>query len=284
MKKITYRILAISTSVILSACGGGGTSTSTSPAPIKMSGAVSGLKSGSVVIDINGANPITFSANGSYSDQIVNTNTNSYVLRVVSQPVNQTCTISSGYLTGVVDSLENVQIICATETLPVNVLVSGKVGFSGSTLVLSNNTSDQISITENGQYTFDLQIPYNSSYSVTVTDQPTGQTCTVVNGAGPEIVAAASNISVICAINTYKVSGVVSGLTGGQVTLIDNGTDSLTVGANGSFTFAVPVTYEGTFAVSIGQQPVGQTCVVTNNNPGPYVFNDISNIGVLCSP
>ena len=64
-----------------------------------------------------------------------------------------------------------------------------------------------------------------------------------------------------------EISGTVSGLGSGlSVTLLNNGSDALTVRRNGSFTFADTVAANGAYAVTVGTQPVGQTCSVAGGN------------------
>ena len=80
----------------------------------------------------------------------------------------------------------------------------------------------------------------------------------------------------------YTIGGTVSGLSGRQVTLLNNGSDALTVTANGSFTFATPVAYNGSYAVTVGTQPTGQTCTVSHGS-GAGVIANVSNVSITCS-
>ncbi len=62
-----------------------------------------------------------------------------------------------------------------------------------------------------------------------------------------------------------EIGGTVSGLGSGlSVTLLNNGSDALTVSRNGSFTFADTVAANGSYAVTVRTQPVGQTCSVAD--------------------
>ena len=62
--------------------------------------------------------------------------------------------------------------------------VGGTVSGLSGTLVLRNNGGDDLTVTANGAFTFATRLPYGASYAVTVTTNPTGQNCTVENGAG----------------------------------------------------------------------------------------------------
>jgi hypothetical protein len=128
-------------------------------------------------------------------------------------------------------------------------------------------------------------VAFNGSYAVTVGTQPIGQTCIVANGSGSGVTANITNVTVTCSTNTFTIGGTISGLTAGQqVTLLNNGTDPLTrtsSGGNGAFNFATPVAYNGSYAVTVGTQPTGQTCIVTNDS-GAGVTANITDVTVTC--
>jgi hypothetical protein len=80
------------------------------------------------------------------------------------------------------------------------------------------------------------------------------------------------------------IGGTVSGLSGGTtVHLLDNGTDALTVSANGSFTFATEVTAGDAYSVTVATQPVGETCTVSNGS-GTVSQNsgDVTSVSIAC--
>ncbi|OIQ99418.1 hypothetical protein GALL_185150 [mine drainage metagenome] len=80
---------------------------------------------------------------------------------------------------------------------------------------------------------------------------------------------------------TYTVGGNVSGMANGaQVTLDNNGANPLTV-SNGAFTFTTPVAYNGSYAVTVGAQPTGQTCNVVNG-AGTVGTANVTNVQVNC--
>ena len=81
----------------------------------------------------------------------------------------------------------------------------------------------------------------------------------------------------------YTIGGTLSGLAAGQhVVLTDNGADSLTLSADGAFTFAAGVAAGGTYSVSVATQPAGQTCAVANAM-GSNVSADVTAILVSCA-
>ena len=75
--------------------------------------------------------------------------------------------------------------------------VGGTVsGLTGS-VTLQNNGGDDIIKTTNDGFTFTAQAE-GSDYAVTVSSQPTGQTCTVTNGSGTNITANITSVAVDC--------------------------------------------------------------------------------------
>jgi len=87
-----------------------------------------------------------------------------------------------------------------------------------------------------------------------------------------------------CGGGGATIGGTVSGLANGAtVTLQDNGTDTVTVAANGAFTFAADVAGGGTYAVVILTQPAGQSCAVANGAGAVDATADpVSNVAVSC--
>ncbi|MFC5345228.1 IPTL-CTERM sorting domain-containing protein [Brevundimonas staleyi] len=55
---------------------------------------------------------------------------------------------------------------------------------SGQSVVLRNNGGAPLTVSANGAFTFPMWVTLNDAYAVTVSGQPTGQTCTVTNGSG----------------------------------------------------------------------------------------------------
>ncbi|MBT9526564.1 MAG: DUF4369 domain-containing protein [Rhizobacter sp.] len=89
---------------------------------------------------------------------------------------------------------------------------------------------------------------------------------------------------VACWVGEATVGGTVSGLpTGASVVLQNNGTDNLTVSANGSFTFSKTVEGEKTYAVSVLTQPAGATCTVANGSGTIDADGtNVTNVAVTC--
>ncbi len=81
---------------------------------------------------------------------------------------------------------------------------------------------------------------------------------------------------------TYSISGTVTGLQAGHsVTILYNGGSGKTVTANSAVTLATSLTTGTGYSVTIGTQPVGQTCKVVYGT-GTVGTANITNVQVNC--
>ncbi|MEM6731497.1 MAG: hypothetical protein AAF658_08060, partial [Myxococcota bacterium] len=153
-------------------------------------------------------------------------------------------------------------------------------GLSGS--VTLNNGTETVTVNANGGFTFPTAQPNGTVYTVTVSTQPAGQTCSVSNGAGTLSDANVTNVSVTCAASAFTVGVTVSGFTG-NFTLQNNGDDDLAVDGNGDFTFATPVADGAGYVVTVSTQPSVGTCSVTSGSSGTIMGANVTGIAVVCA-
>ena len=202
-----------------------------------------------------------------------------YAVTVSQQPDGQICTVNHASGTYVMADVKSVTISCSDKTYTVGGNVSG---LTEPGLTLQNNSGDDLVITNAGSFEFDTPITHGSSYTVTVSQQPFGQSCTVNNGTGTNVTADVTSVSISCNDITYTVGGNVSGLTEPGLVLQNHGGDFLSIEPwHSSFQFATPITYGSSYAVSILQQPDGQSCTV-NNGTGTNVTADVTDVSVNC--
>lgn len=136
-------------------------------------------------------------------------------LQVTQQPTNgQICTFnpSKGNLDEYFHATAD--LYCSPQkSYTVTATVSGLA--SGEQVVLNNNGTDPLTLTSNGSATtsgtFSKQIALNGGYDVTVTQSPTGKTCTA-NAATGTGVTANVNVNVTCAPQSFTVGGNITGL------------------------------------------------------------------------
>ena len=157
---------------------------------------------------------------------------------------------------------------------------------AGKSVVLLNNGGDALTRNANGGFSFATALASGASYAVTVGTQPAGQTCTVSNGSGTVASANVTNVAVSCVDlppATYTIGGNLSGLGAGKsVVLLNNGGDALTRNANGGFSFATALASGATYSVTVGTQPAGQTCTVSNGS-GTVASANVTNVAVSCA-
>lgn len=93
--------------------------------------------------------------------------------------------------------------------LPALRTVGGSVsGLLGDNLIIQNNNDDDLSLENNGSFTFAVPRLDGSSYHVTVLSQPQdpSQSCSVVNGSGTVSGMHVTDIEVNCITDTYTVT------------------------------------------------------------------------------
>src|SRR5215472_629139 len=200
-------------------------------------GPAAGL-SGSAVLQDNGGDNLTVTANGTFTFATKLAAGAAYNVTVATSPAGQTCTVANG--TGTIGSanVTGVTVTCTNTSAPTYSVGGTASGLSGSA-VLQDNGGDNLTVTANGTFTFATKLAAGAAYNVTVATSPAGQTCTVANGTGTIGSANVTGVTVTCtntSAPTYSVGGTASGLSGSAV-LQDNGGDNLTVTANGTFTF-----------------------------------------------
>ena len=160
-------------------------------------------------------------------------------------------------------------------------------GLTGTGLVLQDNGGDNLTVTAAGPFTFKTSVAKGGPYAVTVMTQPTGpaQVCTVTGGTGTAA-ANVATVAVACATNsvTATIGGTISGLaTGDSVILQDNGGDSLTVTANGPFTFKTAVTGPtDAYAVTVLTQPSSPNQICTVASGSGTAAANVTNVAVTC--
>jgi len=257
----------------------------TGASQFSVGGTVTGLFGTGLVLQDNGGDDLAITAPGAFTFSLKVSTGSPYAVTVKSQPTgpSQTCVVTNGSGTMGGADVINVQVSCTTNTFTVGGNVSG---LSGSGLVLQNNGGNDLTITTNGAFTFANPIASGGPYNVTIKTQPSSpsQTCNVSGGSGTVGSANITSVVVNCASNTYTVGGTITGLNG-TVVLQNNGTNNLTLTANGSFAFSTPIAGGSPYAVTVLTQPSyppqAQTCTVTNGS-GTMPSANVTNVAVNC--
>jgi subtilisin-like proprotein convertase family protein len=258
------------------------------PTTFTVGGNVGGLTGSGLVLSLNaGAQTLPVALSGPFTFPTGLANGAAYAVTVGTQPAGQTCSVANGSGTIAGANVTNVAVTCtATPTFTVGGNVSG---LAGTGLVLSLNAGAQtLPVGANGTFTFPTGLANGAAYAVTVGTQPStpSQTCAVTNGSGTIAGANVTNVAVACTTNppqTYSVGGNVSGLTAsGLVLSLNAGAQTLPVAVSGAFTFPTPLADASAYAVTVGTQPAGQTCAVTNGS-GTIAGANVTNVAVACT-
>ena len=258
-------------------------------------GTVTGLGTGlSVTLLNNGGNGITVNATGplSFTFSPAQISSSAYNVTVGTQPSGQTCTVANGSGNVGTANIANVSVTCSN-TSGTTYVVSGNITGQTGTVTLTNNGGDTQTVATSGTtFSFTAQNA-GSNWNVAVSP-PGGQVCYLTNASGVNISNNVTNVTVSCVTTTgtQTVGGTLTGLTNGaQLRLLNNNGDSLTLSANGNFTFGLGLAAEATYEVTIGTQPLGQTCFVFNPSgtmidiayvPTPASAINVTNIAVNC--
>ena len=245
-------------------------------------GTVSGLTGTGLELQNNGSDTLAVTSDGAFTFATELEQGNAYSVTVSSQPTGQNCTVSNGSGTIATANVTDVAVTCADIVGPTYSVGGTVTGLTGTGLALQNNGTDTLAVAADGSFTFATQIAEGGTYAVTVSSQPTGQTCTVANGSGTIATADVTDVAVTCSSSlTHSVGGTVFGLTGTGLVLANNYTDTLAVTADGPFTFATELAEGETYSVKIANRPSGQGCTITNGS-GTIGTVDVTDVSVIC--
>ncbi len=159
----------------------------------KVGGSISGLN-GTVVLQNNGADNLTRSANGTFVFAAPVAEGGGFSVTVQTNPAGQSCSVSNGAGTMGTADITTVAITCTTHAYTVGGTISG---LSSGTLVLKNNGGDNLSRSVNGSFTFPSAVAYGNPYAVTVSSQPANTSCPVTHASGT-VSGNVTDVSVTC--------------------------------------------------------------------------------------
>ncbi|MCC6782450.1 MAG: hypothetical protein IT457_06380 [Planctomycetes bacterium] len=157
-------------------------------------GVVSGLD-GTLVLQNSGGDDLTISADGPFEVPTRLADGTPFSVSILSSPSGQDCSLG-GTISGVIlgADVTDLSVVCV-DLLSVGGTVSG---LSGS-LVLQNNGGDDLTVTQDGPFTFPTRLRDGLAYAVTVKSGTTTQRRTLGNATGQLAGAPVSGITVDCA-------------------------------------------------------------------------------------
>ena len=248
-------------------------------------GTISGLTATGLVL-ANGTDTVSPAANAtSFVFPTAVASGANYSVTVSTQPSGETCTVSNGSGTVGSSNVTSVQVACTASSTATYTIGGTISGLTATGLVLANG-ADTVSPAANAtSFVFPTAVVSGASYSVTVSTQPSGETCTVTNGSGTVGSSNVTSVQVACeasSTGTYTIGGTISGLTASGLVLA-NGTDTVSPAANAtSFVFPTAVVSGASYSVTVSTQPSGETCTVTNGS-GAVGSSNVTSIQVACT-
>lgn len=165
-----------------------------------LGGSVSGLTGTGLVLQNNGADNRSITANGQFTfASAVNSGSN-YAVTVLTHPTGQVCTVSNATGTALANTT-TVLVGCTNQTFTVSGTVTG---LAGSGYTIQNNFGDDMTIAADGPFSFTTSLTTGESYNVSQVLPPATplQSCTISNGSGTINGANVSNVNIAC--ETHK--------------------------------------------------------------------------------
>jgi len=266
--------------------------TSAGPPPdqVAIGGSVTGLVGSGLVLQNNGGDDLTIAAADSGFEFAARVNVGDpYEVTVFTQPEGQICSVTNGSDVAPDVNVTNVEVDCVNEP---EVTIGGWVfGLeSDSFLVLGNNETDYLLISENGDFTFDDSLtpgdPYDVTVFTTVFTLPDGQTCSVRNGNDVAPDVNVTNVFVFCGDepDPVTIGGGVFGLASDSFLVLGNNlTDYLLIIENRDFTFEDRLMPGDSYDVSVFFVYPEQICSVSNGSGVAHDVN-VTNVAVACGP
>ena len=246
---------------------------------------VSGLLGSGLTLRNNG-NPfdeITPISDGSFAFTASISDGGAYNVTVQNAPGSpaQICSISNGVGTANGADITNITVGCSTNAYTVGGTLSGLIG---SGLVIQSNSTDDLSLSSNGGFTFLTSIASGAGYAVSVKTQPTSpsQTCLLGNQNGTMGGINVTNVAVVCSTNTYNIIANITGLAGSGLVLQNNAGDNLSITSNTTFAFSTKIASLAGYNVTVLTQPttLDQICTVSSGI-GAVTTADVT-INVSC--
>ena len=247
-----------------------------------ISGMTTGYAGSGLQVQLNGGEIVTVTGSSFSFTTLVDDNS-TYNVQTKTNPTGpaQICTAQKnvGLVTGA--NISDVSINCSTVTYSIGGFVNGLAAGQSVTLQV-NGTQSTVRSTD-GFFTFTNKLADQTEYQITVLTQPAGQSCSVGRGAGILNGEGAFSALIQCSSTTHTISGNLTGLTGGFVTLVSSSGEYRPLTANGAFVFTQTLATGTDYVVEVFRNPAApaQACTVTNATG--TISANVNNINVSCA-
>ncbi|PJZ54196.1 hypothetical protein [Leptospira adleri] len=171
-------------------------------------GSASNVLGSGLVLKNNGADPISITADGSFSFGTSVASGAAYNVTIQQNPTSPTqlCSLSNNTGTIASSAISDVSVSCGAPLYNVGGTISGLTG----SITLKNNGADSTVISSNGAFTMTTPIGDTTGYAVSISGQPAGQTCYIAQASGT-IAAADVNTILINCVNGVTLGNLVNG-------------------------------------------------------------------------
>ncbi len=151
---------------------------------------------------------------------------------------------------------------------------------TGQQFTATLDGSVDVVVSDNGSASFTAQLDDGAAYDVTITAQPTTQTCTVANGSGT-VQNADVDLAITCV--GFMVGGTASGLDAGDTLTLElnGGEQQLTITADGAFAFDDTLPDQETYSVVLQSTPAAKLCTLSGDT-GTIAGSDVTSIDISC--
>ena len=146
----------------------------------------------------NGGDDLDVFTNGDFLFSTFLPDGSPYAVTVLTNPPDQACSVTNGNGVIAAADVTNVVVTCVDDVVPTYSVGGNVSGLTGTGLALQNNGGDTLAVAADGPFAFLTELIDTAAYAVTVSTQPTGQTCSVTNGNGAIAAADVSNVAVAC--------------------------------------------------------------------------------------
>ncbi|GGX74813.1 FG-GAP repeat protein [Saccharospirillum salsuginis] len=249
-----------------------------------LGGIVNGLSGGELVLKTNSNQTVRLTHNGEFAFPEPVLDGSEFTTEIEDLPKDPTQVCSLTNANGVVAGGDYLDIIvdCSVK----GYTLSGEVsGLLGSGLVLVNNESDSISISDSGQFEFNNEVADGTDYSVAIDTQPQSpnQVCQIQNANGTISGADVNSLSVSCITSQYSLHGRIVGLKGEGLDVTVNGEKLETSIENGALEILAGLDDYSEYSVSVSNQPTNpsQICDVSNGS-GKVDGANVDDILIVC--
>jgi len=183
------------------------TVTATCVSNLTLSVAVTGLTSGTLVVQDDKTDSLSFTTNNTQTFASTYASGSSYSVSIQSQPAGENCTLSSN-ANGTITANTTVTATCTSSnssTLSVTV-----TGLSGS-VTMQDDLGDTLTFSGNTTKTFTTSYTNGAKYTIYVTAQPAAQSCVPSFFTGT--INSNLTVSAACATGGTRALGTVSGVS-----------------------------------------------------------------------